>query len=75
MRCVGSCSANGFMSPMHSDRIKLLLFSQKTFTVLSAMPVTNRLPVTDKSVQFTCLLALRRLMEPIEGRFFSDNLA
>ena len=73
----GSYFAKGlFWLLRFKDLSKLSLFRMNTFTELSAMPQAMISPVSLSVVQFTCLLALSKLIEPIEGSWFclSDSL-
>jgi len=71
--CEGSFSAKGLQSPMPSDWTKLLRSSQNTRTELSDMPTASKLHVWLMVVQLTCLLEFSKLIEPIDGRNFSES--
>ena len=66
---------NGLHSPMPKERLRLLWSSQKTLIVLSAIPFARRQFVWDRAEQFTCRLALSKLIDPIDGKVFSLSFA
>jgi len=58
---------------MPNERTKLLRLSQNTFTLLSARPTANKLPVSLRVTQFTWRFVFSKLIEPIDGSYFSLN--
>ena len=56
---------------MPSERISDILHSQNTLTELSDIPIVNRLPVSLSATQLTWRQELSKLMEPIDGSYFS----
>lgn len=60
---------------MPSERTRLARSSQKTLIELSLMPVARRWPVSLRAVQLTCLFEFSKLIEPIDGSYFSLSCA